>query len=346
MRVIITSLAAALMLCLSAPAQAQAPTEEDRATALSLFKEGRERVKAGDRASACPKFDAAFKLWASASTLINIAQCHEHDGRVASAWSAYQRSVVLNRETVGAARQEALAKIAAAGVQRMEARLPRLRIDVIAPTPPPSGLVVMRDGAPYPNAGLRSALPVDPGSSQVRVTAPGHEPFSAKVTLVEGEISTVSVTLTPLAPAVAPPPPPLVTAPVPPLVPTPAPPQPDADSGDGIGWWAWASGATGLVFAGVSIGFLIDDLDAIDALRENCFDEGSETVCYDDYDFAADNDRKNRSGALFAGFGIGSLALLTVATVGIVGGMSDDGAVAFTPIVTPELTAASLAIQF
>src|SRR5688572_27022649 len=73
-------------LTVTPPAHAQA---ENQAAARALFEEARDLAKAGNYSAACPKFEAANRLYASPGALLNLADCYEHLGRTASAWSQF-----------------------------------------------------------------------------------------------------------------------------------------------------------------------------------------------------------------------------------------------------------------
>ena len=66
-----------------------------------------------------------------------------------------------------------------------------------------------------------------------------------------------------------------------------------------------------------SIYFLVDNRAAIDDLETHCRDVPGGTYCDPDYDFAADNARKNRDLGLFIGLGSAGLVAVTVAIVEI-----------------------------
>ncbi|MGK3999586.1 PEGA domain-containing protein [Sorangium sp. So ce1024] len=297
-------------------ARAQQPAR-DPVAAEALFKAARALVDKGDFAAGCPKFEASLALNPSASTMINIARCHEHEGKLATAWHDYHRALVLNRETAGEQRRRGLEELATKGLAALEPRVPKLRV-VVEGAPP--GVEVQRDGTPLPAAALGEALPIDPGEHEIRASAPGHQPETRSVTLKEGETATVELTLRP--------------APAAPPASAPAAAK-EAPSG-GVPAWAWISGAAGLALVGASVGFLLDDLSAIDALRGNCREAPGGTYCNPGYDYAADNARKNRDLALFVGLGGAGLVALGVATFGIVrAGGEDQAAPARAAVVTP-----------
>lgn len=180
---------AALIL---APPAAQAEPPGDPMIAEALFKAARSLIEAGDYAAGCPKFEASFALRASASTMLNIARCHEHDGKTASAWEDYRRALALNEETHGEERKKLLQTVATRGIESLEPRLARLRIVVTNPT---AGLRVMRDGRELPAATLGAAVPADPGQHEISVSAPGYRSETRSTVLEESKTVTVDVSL-------------------------------------------------------------------------------------------------------------------------------------------------------
>jgi len=293
----IAAIACAVVIGLWASgAHAQGAQARDPVAAEALFKAGRALVEKGDYAAGCPKFEASLALNPSASTMINIALCHEHEGKLASAWEDYHRALVLNRETVGEQRRRGLEEIANKGIAALEPRLPKLLVTVEGA---PEGLEVQRDGKPLPKAALGEALPADPGPHEIRASAPGHEAQTQTVTLEEGKTVTVKLALKAAPEA-----------------------EPDAKKGGGVPTWAWISGAVGIGLTGAAVGFLVDDLSAIGALRENCREVRQGTYCNPGYDYAADNARKNRDFGLFVGLGSAGLIAIGAAVVGIVGSSS------------------------
>ncbi|UQA57783.1 PEGA domain-containing protein [Polyangium aurulentum] len=304
-------------------AHAQEPAARDPVAAEALFKAGRTLVKQGDYAAGCPKFEASLALNPSASTMINIALCHEHEGKIASAWEDYHRAIVLNRETAGEQRKRDLEDIAKKGIAALEPRVPKL---VVTVEPAPEGLEVRRDGKPLPKAALGEALPADPGPHEVRASAPGHEAETQTVTLEEGKTATVKLTLRAGSKV-----------------------EPDAKTGGGVPTWAWISGAVGIGLTGAAVGFLVDDLSAISALRENCREVRQGTYCNPGYDYAADNARKNRDFGLFVGLGSAGVIAIGAAIVGIAtaGSAKEPARTAIAlPWVAPDSAGATLVGSF
>jgi hypothetical protein len=301
----------AVALALAAvPRPAAAQPARDPAAADALYKAGRALLAKGDWDGACAKFEASMSLDPAASTLINIGKCHEHYGRLASAWSEYQRGVVLNQDTLGAERKKTLADLLQRAIAALEPRLPRLRI-VISERPP--GLRVTRGGVEVPAAALGDAIPADPGEVTVEATAPGHSPDRRTVTLVEGKTEEITLRLAPGATPAEPPGPARGAA-----LPGDTGETPAAKpSSGGVPTWAWIAGGAGIALVGAGVAFRVDGLAAERTLDEQC---GEERVCdpASGYDPAGDNARKNRDFVLFVALGGVGVAAIGAAVIGIV----------------------------
>lgn len=200
---VLVSLSATWLLFQAGEARAQgeggSETARDPAAAEVLFEEGRALLKKGLIDAACPKFAESYRLDPALGSLLNLAACHEEQGRLATAWGEYRDAEqVASRE--GDKKRE---RFAAQKVRSLEPRLPKLRI--VAEDPPP-GLVVRRDDVELSSASLGVAIPVDPGQRTVSAEAPGFETWSTEVTLLEKNEVEVSIpALTPAAPAETPP---------------------------------------------------------------------------------------------------------------------------------------------
>ena len=164
----------------------------DQAAADALYNEGRDLLKAGRTAAGCAKFEASLALSPAASTMINIARCHEQDGKLATAFADYTRALSLNGDTPGVERRKELEDLARRGLHALDPRLPRLRLLL---TSPPPGVQVWSDGKEIPLAALGEALPADPGPHQVRVIAPGYHEETRTVTLEEGKTAAIEIAL-------------------------------------------------------------------------------------------------------------------------------------------------------
>lgn len=160
---------------------------EDQATARALFEQARGLMKAGQYAAACPKLEAARKLYTSAGILLNLADCHEKIGKTATAWTEFGEAVTVAARSNRPEDADEAARRKAA----LESSLARISIRVATPTP---GLVVKRDGAILADATWGLSLPVDPGVHSVNADAPGYESWSTSITIAAaGKTETIDV---------------------------------------------------------------------------------------------------------------------------------------------------------
>src|SRR5690606_30041935 len=69
----------------------------DKATAESLFQEGKRLMEQGQIEEACPKFQASMDAEPSVGAMLNLARCHELTGKTATAWAEYTEAANLAR---------------------------------------------------------------------------------------------------------------------------------------------------------------------------------------------------------------------------------------------------------
>lgn len=174
----------ALALCLSvAPARAQsdrAPSAEDSALAETLFRDGRKLLEGGEVDAACSKLESSQKLDAKVSTLLNLAACHELQGRTASAWAEFLEAARLTRVTP-VRDPKALEQTARARAEALAPRIHRLALE--KPEQLPQDLELLVDGRPIPRGAWSSPIPVDPGEHEISARATNHSPWSRKMTV-------------------------------------------------------------------------------------------------------------------------------------------------------------------
>jgi hypothetical protein len=177
-----------------APAMAQ-PTADDAALAETLFQDARALVEKKDWEHACPKFAESQRLDPRLGTLLNLATCHEQQGKTASAWAEFGDAAV-RAERAG---QKERADLALERARALEKRLSRVVLSLGAPT---DGLEVWLDGRVLGAATAGSALPLDPGEHVIEVRAPGKLTWRSRLQVAPGPSST-TVEVPPLAPAPA-----------------------------------------------------------------------------------------------------------------------------------------------
>jgi hypothetical protein len=244
---------AVCVLTLVASVGAARADGRDPVAAEALFEAGRQAMQRGDFAAACPRFAESQRLDPAAGTLINLADCEEHLGHLATAWEAWQEAVTLlaldDNRRPGAKRRAA----------QIEQKVPHLTIKLAADAPPDSH--VLRDALELGAASLGIALPVDPGPHAVRVSAAGHEESTTKVTVGEGESRVIEVApgpaVAPASSSAVPPPsaaptPPSAAASSAPLAPSHVAPPPAPVDHPRLRLAGWITGGVGL--AGIAVG--------------------------------------------------------------------------------------------
>jgi hypothetical protein len=237
--------------------KAGAQPKDDLARADSMFNAGKALVDAGQYADACAKFAESKRLAPGLGVTLYLADCYEHVGRTASAWTEFRSAEGLARE-----RHDKRADVARARAEAIEPKLNRLVVTV-SPSVPRSSLEVLRDGLPVAQDELGAPVPVDPGDHVVVVSSPGHRtrsfqahvgpehqtvtvqvdridegPTEAPTTTVQGATASAAI-----APA-ATPPNTLATTP-------PAPPNASGGGGAARRWIGVGVGALGVVGVGV-----------------------------------------------------------------------------------------------
>jgi hypothetical protein len=200
------SLALTLLLAtsLAHPAAAQS---RDTAAATELFEKGRSAMKQQDYATACAAFADSQRFDAKVGTLLNLADCEERLSRLISARAHWQQAADL-AHAVGDAREN----VARQRFMALDPRVAKLAVR-LSPSAP-AGAVVRRDEVELGAGSLGVALPADPGTHTIVVSAPGYDDATTKLTLGEGEVQEVVVG--PGAKVASPvPPQPVVAAPPP-----------------------------------------------------------------------------------------------------------------------------------
>ncbi|HEY1810727.1 MAG TPA: hypothetical protein VGG74_00135 [Kofleriaceae bacterium] len=185
------------------------------AEAEALFRDGRTLIKQGQLAPGCDKLAASDRLEPSIGTLLNLGDCREKQGKLASAWGAFRRAEAMAERAGNDARRRAEASRRAVA---LEPKLSTLRIDVDRRI---EGLVVHRDDEVVDAAVWSTPVPIDPGTYALRADAPGYTEWQLRVVVganADHKVAQVpALERAPVAPvaAVAPPAVPIADAAVP-----------------------------------------------------------------------------------------------------------------------------------
>jgi tetratricopeptide (TPR) repeat protein len=180
------------------------PSASDAALAEALFREGRALMNQRQYAAACAKLQESQRLDPSGGTLLNLAACHEAEGKLAAAWVEYSEALATARRDRRADRE----KVIKQRLTALDTRLPRLTI-VVGPAAQIPGLALTRDGAPIAQPAWGVVMPVDPGTYAIVATAPERTPWQTSVTVGPGQRLRIDVPV-------------LQALPVAPVAPTPA----------------------------------------------------------------------------------------------------------------------------
>jgi hypothetical protein len=202
-------------------------------TPETLMDEGHALIANGNFDAACAKFTASMKLAPRLATQLAIADCHEREGKVATASTDYRIATTLaERANDEKARDAALAKS-----KELAAEIPHLVLVIAADEP--AGFAVTSDGVELPAASLENPIAIDPGEHVIAATATGAAPWQEKVTVAPKETRPVKIPQ--LEQELAPPP--------------PRPPREAHGRGREIG--AIVAGGVGLVAGAIGAGYMV-----------------------------------------------------------------------------------------
>jgi hypothetical protein len=148
----------------------------DAVAAQQLFEEGKQLTSSGHYAEACSKFEESQKADPGLGTEFHLADCWQHTGRSASAWSLF-RQIESEAHARGEASRERVAHDRATA---LEPFLSKLAIVPKGPLPP-QGLTVRRDGVEVGRDQWGVPVPVDPGPHTVSLAATGKQPWGTGI---------------------------------------------------------------------------------------------------------------------------------------------------------------------
>ncbi|MFO0619097.1 MAG: hypothetical protein U0414_41290 [Polyangiaceae bacterium] len=175
-----TIVLSAALLTASFARAAHADETDTRAQGTALFDEGRKLMEAKDYEHACPKLAAADKLIQGIGTAVNLGECYEQSGKLASAVIHYQAANGRARKAGEKAKEQDTEE----RVKRLEPRVPHLVIDV-PPEARAPGLEVKKQGSVIVPDAWGTPFPCDQGHFDVDVSAPGKKPRRLSLDVVE-----------------------------------------------------------------------------------------------------------------------------------------------------------------
>jgi hypothetical protein len=306
------SFAAAALWPMAASAQ-----QHDPAAAQALFDQARALSQKGKYAEACPKLLESNRLDPGIGTQFHLADCYEKNGQIATAWATFLDVASLARSTNQPEREKVATKRAVA----LEGRLPRLTVNV----PDESradGLEIKRDGVVVGSTQWGAPVPVDAGTHQLTVSAPGRKSIQHTVIAEERKLASFDVpVLEPedakVAAAPLPAAEPVVEKPPvqpPPTPPAPAPSEPDkpASQASNVDALPVAIAAAGVVGLGVGAVFAMKALSTYKDSKTYCRSDNPNLCQTEGY--SKREDARSQGNVATISFIAGG-ALLTAATV-------------------------------
>lgn len=178
MRVGLVLLALGIGIFVPTTAMAQ---QTDRVLAEALFREGRDLIDQNKVPEACTKFAESYRLDQALGTLVNLALCHEKEGKTATAWAEFNDAA-----SAAASEKDDREAFARRHVTSLEAEMPRLRMTVAPQTESLANLDIKLDGHTLGKAAWTTLLPVDPGDHTLAASADGKKTFEAKLVVPRG----------------------------------------------------------------------------------------------------------------------------------------------------------------
>jgi hypothetical protein len=158
------------------PLTARAQSETEVALADALYRQARDLMAAGNYDEACPKLAESHRLDRATGTLLNLAACHERQGKLASAWLEFSDALPSARRDGRPDR----AKFAEDHLTDLEPKLSHLTLTVPTDADDPN-LELSLDDTPIGRAARGVPAPVDPGHHVVVAKAPGKQTWSQAI---------------------------------------------------------------------------------------------------------------------------------------------------------------------
>ncbi|MCC6646847.1 MAG: hypothetical protein IT374_14895 [Polyangiaceae bacterium] len=324
--------AALAVLCCAASALA------DSAAAEVLFREGKKLLAAGDVAGACAKLAESNRLESSSGTLLNLADCHQKQGKTASAWGEFLSASRVAKSQGQAQRSEEAKKRAAA----LEPKLSFLVVKVAERVP---NLKLERDDELIEGASLGTKLPVDPGRHVLAASAPGFKPWTKTFEVkANGDVQEITVPKLEVDASAAPAPTAAPTSSATAAAPTAAPtsdatpPPPPRRKSPTLGY---VIGGAGVVLTGVGAFVGLSAMSKYKSADEACpSHKGCAPSVGDDYDSA-----KSQANVANVAVGLGVVGVAVGAYL-VVSSRRSEAAVVVAPSVGPGVAGASVGGRF
>jgi Tfp pilus assembly protein PilF len=180
---------------------AHADGTSEQTIAQTLFDQGVKLMEQGRFSEACPKLAESQRLDPGGGTLLNLGFCRQNEGKLASAWAAYNEALSQAIKD-GRKDRENTARV---HVDELEGKYARLSIDVSEGARQTNQIEIRIDGTSLRQAAWDVLAPIDRGQHTIVVTAPGKKEFHTSVTIDnDGAVQHVAVPALEDAPVVVP----------------------------------------------------------------------------------------------------------------------------------------------
>jgi hypothetical protein len=149
----------------------------DPAAAQALFDQAQALMRQERWSEACPKLEESQRLDPGDGTVLHLAACREHEGKIATAWGLYEDALVAAKRSSNKGR----ARIAQERIDFLAPRLHRLRLKVASGDKKLTSFKIVRDDTPIGTALWNDPFPVDPGSHTITASADGYKKWSKSI---------------------------------------------------------------------------------------------------------------------------------------------------------------------
>ena len=306
-----------------AASTAWADQSADQTLAQTLFDEAVKLMDKGQFADACPKLAESQRLDPGGGTLLNLGFCRQNEGKLASAWAAYNEALSQAIKD-GRKDRESTARV---HVDELEGKYSKLAIDVSDAARKIDGLEIRIDGTSVRQAAWGVLAPIDKGTHGIIVSAPGKKSYSASIEVTaDGTTQRVSI-------------PALENAPIP--IERTRGSGTERVTSRGQLVVGWITAGVGVAALGVGIGAGIAALDAKSQADGMCKYGPSATSC-DQTGY--DTNERAKTYAWLADFGIGVGAAAIIGGVALV--LTSTKTVHIAPTVGPSAAGAVLFTTF
>jgi hypothetical protein len=156
--------------------------------AQKLFDDARRAFREGQIDEACEKFEASERLEARSGTQLNLAICHEKQGRLATASTDFAKAASL---ATSEGHRDRTA-FATSRIEELAPRLPHLTLRV-SESARARGIALRLDGTNVDAAVFGVEAPADPGPHEIQASLSGCATWSRNVQLSEGSREVVDV---------------------------------------------------------------------------------------------------------------------------------------------------------